>query len=240
MENSPNKKKPKISATQAVRHLIQLLAFVLMPGLFISAFGAVKDVSAALLGGTFSIDALSFQILLLLAVIPVTALLGRFFCGYFCSFGAMADLLWFISGRLFRKRRPIGPRADSVLKLLKYAVLAFIVVAIWTLGVSPGSLTSPWTIFGMYASFSGWPSASFLLSVGAALLLLIVIGSVLSNAFSAGISARWARSSPSSPCRGCFASASRAPPAAPAPSARKNARWESSFIKPTGSIRANV
>ena len=174
----------KLKKSQVIRHLIQLAAFLLTPGLFISAFGAVKDVYTAILGGTFSLGALSYQLLLLAAVVPVTVLLGRFFCGYFCSFGALGDAVWFVAGKIHKKRLDIGKRADRILKLLKYAVLAFLVVLIWTLGlVRFDSVDSPWTIFGMFASFSGWPSASFLLTSGAALLLLIIAGSALIERF---------------------------------------------------------
>jgi polyferredoxin/uncharacterized protein with FMN-binding domain len=179
------KSKAKVNWAQVIRHLIQLAAFILMPDLFISTFGAIKDVYTAMIGGTFSFSALSYQLLLLLAVIPVTALMGRFFCGYFCAFGALGDLLWFISGKV-RKKRPaaISESADRVLRLLKYGILGFIVLLIWTFGaVSFGSTFSPWTIFGMFASFSGWPSVSYLLTAGAGLLLLIMIGSLFVERF---------------------------------------------------------
>ena len=178
------KSKTKIHWTQVVRHLIQLAAFLLMPDLFISTFSAVKDVYTALIGGTFSFSALSYQLLLLLAVIPVTALMGRFFCGYFCAFGAMGDLLWFISGKIRKKPAVVSESADRVLRMLKFVILGFIVLVIWTFGaVSLGSTASPWTIFGMFATFSGWPSAAYLLTAGAVLLLMIMVGSLFVERF---------------------------------------------------------
>ncbi len=177
-------KKKKITFIKVLRRLIQLAAFILIPGLFITAFGALGDVYQALIQGSFSVTALSFQLLILLAVIPVTMLLGRFFCGYLCAFGSMGDLLWFIAGKIHRKRIRIGEKTDKILKSFKYILLIFIVVFVWTLGVvSFDPTANPWTIFGMYASISGWPAASYLISVGGALLLLIIVGSLFVERF---------------------------------------------------------
>lgn len=174
----------KNNIPQIVRRVIQIIAFILLPGLFISTFGAIKDIVVALIGGSFSIAALSSQLLLLVAIIPATMLFGRFFCGFFCSFGSMGDFLWFISRKLFKRKVSISQRADKALKAVKYVLLAAIVILTWILGlVSLDSTASPWTIFGMYFTIGGWPSAAYLLSVGAALLLLIMIGSVFVERF---------------------------------------------------------
>ena len=177
-------KKNKFTFIKVLRRLIQLAAFVLIPGLFITAFTAMKDVYQAIISGSFSAAALNYQLLILLAVIPVTILLGRFFCGYLCAFGSMADFLWFASGKLHIKHPRINENTDKLLKSFKYILLAFVVLFVWTLGsVSFDSTANPWTIFGMFAAFSGWPAASYLVTVGAALLLLIIIGSLFVERF---------------------------------------------------------
>lgn len=182
--NKRNKKKQKINKNQIIRRLIQIAAFLLMPGLFISTFSAIKDIYTALIGGTFAFSTLSYQILLLFAIIPVTVLMGRFFCGYICSFGAMGDLLWYLSQKIHKKKFSVSQRTDQRLKKLKYLVLGFIVILIWTFGiVSFRSTANPWNIFGMFASIGGWPSASYLFTIGAALLLLFMIGSLFIERF---------------------------------------------------------
>lgn len=80
------------SSTQIIRHVVQAIAFVLMPGLFISTFSAVGDVVSALVHGSFSLVSQAQSLLLLLGVLPITILWGRFFCGYLCSFGVMGAL----------------------------------------------------------------------------------------------------------------------------------------------------
>ncbi len=168
---------------QIFRRFVQLAAFLLFPGLFISTFAAVKDVYVALISGTFHVAALSQQLWLLLAVMPVTIIMGRFFCGFLCTFGTMGDFFWFLARKIHPKSLRVNETADRFLKLPKYVVLLFSVVVLWTLGVSLDSTMDPWTIFGMYASVTGWPSASYLLSIGAALLLLIIVGSMVIERF---------------------------------------------------------
>lgn len=176
-------KNRKIPATQLIRHVIQLAAFIFLPGLFIFTFSAIRDVYTALINGSFSFSAQAEPLLVLLAVFPITILWGRFFCGFLCSFGAMGDLLWAFSKKIFKKPLKVNSQVDNKLKLLKYLVLVLIVVFIWTLAVPVSSTMNPWTIFGMYASLSGWSSPNNLLTFGALLMLLIMIGSMLIERF---------------------------------------------------------
>ncbi len=177
-------KKKKLTFMNIMRRLIQLASFVLIPGLFISSFAALKDVYQVVLQGSFTLSAYGYQLLILIAVIPVTMLLGRFFCGYLCAFGSMGDFLWFIAGKIHKKRLNISEKTDRFLKSFKYVILVFLVVFVWTLGITIfDSTMSPWTIFGMYASFSGWPGATYLFTVGAALLLMIIVGSFFVERF---------------------------------------------------------
>jgi uncharacterized protein with FMN-binding domain/NAD-dependent dihydropyrimidine dehydrogenase PreA subunit len=174
----------KITAFKIMRRLIQLAAFIFLPGLFISVFSAIKDVFAAAVHSNFNFNALSYQLLILAAVIPVTVLAGRFFCGYLCAFGSMGDFLWFISRIIHKKNIKINEKADKALKLFKYLLLIFLIIFVWAFGIiSFKNTMSPWTIFGMYATVSGWPTAAYLLTIGAVLLLVIIIGSVFIERF---------------------------------------------------------
>lgn len=177
------KEKKRVPWLVIVRRAVQIVAFILMPGLFISAFSSVKTVYMAAVGGTFEFAALLPELITIVAVVGTTMLLGRFFCGFLCSFGAMGDFISFLS-RLVRKKPVAVPeKADRILKLLKYALLIWIVVFIWTLGVKIDNSLNPWNIFGMYTSLAGWTSLGGWLTVGALLLLLIMIGSFFIERF---------------------------------------------------------
>ena len=182
-ENTNTSGKSKIPPIAIARAAVQLVAFILVPGLFISVFSALGAIWKSILSSTFRFDEQAANILLLAVVFIVTAVWGRFFCGFICSFGAMQDLLW-LDGRHLPFRPVFSQKVDRVLKYLKYAVLLFIVIGVWTFGITGDTVWSPWTIFGMYASpWKGVPSQAMFLSVGGLLLLLTIIGSLLIERF---------------------------------------------------------
>ena len=169
----------KITALTLTRRIIQVLSFLLFPGLFISTFSAIKSIYVALIAGTFSASALAGQIVLAAAMLLITAVMGRFFCGFLCAFGTMGDFFWYLGTKLKLPRPRIGSKADRILKKLKYVILVMIVLFIWTFGATIlNGTNNPWTVFGMYASVKGWADLSALVSVGALLLLLIIVGSL--------------------------------------------------------------
>lgn len=182
-ENTNTSGKSKIPPIAIARAAVQLVAFILVPGQFISVFSALGAIWKSILSSTFRFDEQAANILLLAVVFIVTAVWGRFFCGFICSFGALQDLLW-LGGRNLPFRPVFSQKVDRVLKYLKYAVLLFVVIGVWTFGITGDTVWSPWTIFGMYASpWKGVPSQAMFLSVGGLLLLLTIIGSLLIERF---------------------------------------------------------
>ncbi len=177
-------KKIKRSPLALARRIVQAAAFILFPGLFISTFSAIKTIYTALIGGTFTWAANAGDLVLVLAMLFITVLTGRFFCGFLCSFGAMGDALWWLGGRLKLRRPRISPKLDHALKYVKFVLLGSIVLLVWTLGVSILSGTrNPWTVFGMFVTWKGWTDLTALLSLGALLLLFIMVGSLYIERF---------------------------------------------------------
>ena len=109
----------KTNKTQLLRHGVQLLSFLLFPGLFLTVFNALRDVVVALVSGTFAFSALSGSLITLAAVLGVTVLWGRFFCGYLCTFGALQELLSFAGRKILPGMRSVPERADKLLKYVK-------------------------------------------------------------------------------------------------------------------------
>ena len=109
-------KKNKYNITQIIRHIIQLISFIILPGLFILTWNAIKVLFIALINNTFTLDTMLVPILTLVAVIPITMLWGRFFCGYLCAFGSMQELLNYIAKKLKIKQININYKLDKYLK----------------------------------------------------------------------------------------------------------------------------
>lgn len=167
-----------------IKVVIQILSFALIPGLFEGEFAAVGNIVSCIYKGNISWESVKYSVWMLLATVPATVLVGRFFCGFFCSFGAVQDLLWLGSHRLralFPGKRNLK-KADRIFRFAKYAVLFYFIIFIWS-GVTAVKTVGPWQVFGQYVSFGHWPGLKPLLSVGGVLLLLIFIGSLFVQRF---------------------------------------------------------
>ena len=167
-----------------IKVVIQILSLALIPGLFEGEFAAVGNIVSCIYKGNISWESVKYSVWMLLATVPATVLVGRFFCGFFCSFGAVQDLLWLGSHRLralFPGKRNLK-KADRIFRFAKYAVLFYFIIFIWS-GVTAVKTAGPWQVFGQYVSFGHWPGLKPLLSVGGVLLLLIFIGSLFVQRF---------------------------------------------------------
>ena len=174
--------KKKINLTQLLRHLVQLVAFLLFPGLFLSTFNALRDIVQALIAGSFAFSAFTSQIVQLIVIFSVTILFGRFFCGYLCAFGAVQDLMALFS-RKFRKKHPLPEAVDRSLKYIKYAVLLLSILLIWILQLPVDTSLSPWGVFGMLTSWNFSVMSAAIPTIGFVLLVLILTGSVFVERF---------------------------------------------------------
>lgn len=167
-----------------IKVVIQILSLALIPGLFEEEFAAVGNIVSCIYKGNISWESVKYSVWMLVATVPATVLVGRFFCGFFCSFGAVQDLLWLGSHRLralFPRKRNLK-KADRIFRFAKYAVFFYFIIFIWS-GVTAVKTAGPWQVFGQYVSFGHWPGLKPLLSVGGILLLVIFIGSLFVQRF---------------------------------------------------------
>ena len=172
----------KISPVQIVRTVIQLIAFITVPALFITIFSSTGELITSIAEGSFTLSDNFGKLILIAGTFIITLVWGRFFCGFICSFGAMQDLFNAI-GKLIPFKINIPEKADKYLKLLKYAVLAFALAGLCGFSFTEDPLWNPWTVFGIYSSVSGWSSIKYFLTLGGALLLLIIAGSLFIERF---------------------------------------------------------
>ena len=165
----------RMNKTQLLRHGVQFLSFLLFPGLFLTVFNALRDVVTALFSGTFAFSALSGSLVTLVIVFAVTALWGRFFCGYLCTFGALQELMALAGKKLLPGMKRMPEKADRLLKYVKYGVLLAVVLLIWALQLPVDSSFSPWGVFGALLSGNVTLLSASIPTLGFGLLLAILI-----------------------------------------------------------------
>lgn len=170
----------KINKIQIFRHLVQIILFFLLPGLYIMAFSEIKSVYQMILKGNFNFVQAFPGLFQLVTILFMTILLGRFFCGWACAFGAYNDLIHEISKNVFKIKFKVNEELDFVLKYLKYLILLIIMVFAWTLKSSILGSFSPWEAFAQITDISLVLSD---FTVGLLLLLLITIGAMFVERF---------------------------------------------------------
>jgi NosR/NirI family nitrous oxide reductase transcriptional regulator len=173
-ENSMNNKM-----IQTVRRIAQVLSFLFCAGIFSQAFSGVGQIyQQIIIKHNFSLA--EIQLFLPLAIVIVLdVLFGRFFCGWFCAFGAFNDFLFAVSKKLFpQKRFRVNQKLDSYLKYLKYVALAAIVVFGWTFNLIATDTFDPWIAFARLGNIFGNGFSMGLLVLG-----LIGVGAMLIERF---------------------------------------------------------
>jgi uncharacterized protein with FMN-binding domain len=150
--------------------------FILIPGLYISAFSAVKQLYLSIYNWKFSWTAMLPEILILLAVIPITMIAGRFFCGWMCAFGALSDAIYSLSKLVIKKRKPVREDIDRLLKSVKYILLFLLIIVVWSFGIKTFQSANPWDAFGMLFTVGKVPNLSYVLkNLAPAFVILLAI-----------------------------------------------------------------
>ncbi|WP_160685743.1 FMN-binding protein [Clostridium sp. C2-6-12] len=170
----------KINKSQILRHIIQIILFFTLPGLYAMTFSELKTVYQMIIQGNFKFLEAIPSLIEFITVMLLTAVMGRWFCGWLCAFGAYNDLVYFISKKVFKTRFRVNEKVDSILKYAKYVVLVFIAIISWTMGSSILESTSPWDAFGQITDISTIFSS---LLIGLTLLVLITIGAAFIERF---------------------------------------------------------
>ena len=121
----------------------------------------------AWIGGMANLQKLFSGTMTLFFFTLVFALLfGRAFCGQICPFGALQEFV----GKISKIKLKAPQKADRVLRLLKYAILAFITVMAWitaTIWISP---YDPWAAFAHI-----WMGKGLFNEMGIGFVILITV-----------------------------------------------------------------
>lgn len=170
----------KINKMQITRVSVQVISLIFIPGLFTLAFSQLGQIYSMIIKGNFNLIQSWPKLVTIFTTIPVTMILGRFFCGWFCAFGAFNDFIYIISKKLFKIKFIVNERVDYILKYLKYVILAFIVCIIWTNGSNFFDNFSPWNAFAQITQF---PQAVLQYPIGFIILALIAVGAFFIERF---------------------------------------------------------
>jgi len=170
----------KIKKIQVFRHIVQIILFLLIPGLYVLTFSELKTVYGMIIDGNFSFIQAFPSLIEFTTVMIFTALMGRFFCGWLCAFGAYNDWIYLISSKIFRMKFKVNETVDSILKYLKYIVLLVLLIVTVNMGSTVLAGTSPWDVFAQITDLSNIITS---LLIGFILLVLITIGAFFIERF---------------------------------------------------------
>ncbi len=176
----------KIPLLQSVRIVLQILFFILLPGIFINTFSGIKEIYVGIINQSFDFRSSWPQVIEVIAVLPATVILGRFFCGWMCAFGTLGDIIYQLSEKVIKIKYKISQRTDRIFKNIKFVFLGLIVIFFWSLGINGFSKANPWDVFGMLADFGKLPDFSYAITnyfVGLVLLISIILGSMFIERF---------------------------------------------------------
>ena len=165
-----------------LRATIQLLYFLFLPSAYTAAFAGVKYIFTQL-GAGEKIGLTSF-VSVLIVLCLYTIVFGRFFCGFACAFGSFGDAVhaiyvW-VCKKMKKKTVKLPEKVTEKLTMMKYVVLAVIVILCFKGVYSQTQGYSPWDVFSMLHAFN-FKLGGYLL--GVVLLVLIMIGMAVQERF---------------------------------------------------------
>jgi len=97
-------------------------------------FGGIETLFKYLAGGEYIKKIEPGNIVMLGGIVALGVVLSRFFCGWFCAFGALQGVFGWLGKKLFRRRFVVPQKLDAVLRWIKYPILVAIVWLTWSTG----------------------------------------------------------------------------------------------------------
>ncbi len=138
-------------------------------------FGGIETLFKYLAGGEYIKKIEPGNIVMLGGIVALGVVLSRFFCGWFCAFGALQGVFGWLGRKLFRRRFVVPQKLDAALRWLKYPVLVAIVWLTWSTGTLIIRPYDPLAAFGHLSAGLSAVWAEF--AVG---LILLVVSLALS------------------------------------------------------------
>lgn len=140
-------------------------------------FGGLETLMKYVAGGELIKKIEPGTVVLFGGIIVLGIILSRFFCGWICAFGALQGVFGWLGKKIFGRHFTLPKKLDSVLRWLKYVVLAGIIHGTWKTSELIIRPYDPLAAFGHLSAGLGAVWAEF--SVGFVILVLILVLSML-------------------------------------------------------------
>jgi len=140
-------------------------------------FGGMESLWGLFKQGEFTCALSTINLTMLIAILVLTLLAKKAFCGWVCPIGLMGELLGKLGRKIFRKQRTVGDGMNTWLKLLRYTALVLSLYFTYSAGELILRGYDPF-----YAIFSGFGHGT-LGVVSYIVLGLIVIGGIIISMF---------------------------------------------------------
>ncbi|MCY6483047.1 4Fe-4S binding protein [Clostridium aestuarii] len=137
-------------------------------------FGGMETLYSLITTGDYIKKVEPSSLILLIAIIVLTILIGRAFCGYLCPLGTIQSIINKIAKKLNIKQIKVNENLDKILRYAKYAVLLLVLYTTYKAGELIIKPYDPWATF-MHLGNGSEIFEEFL--IGFVLLITIVISS---------------------------------------------------------------
>ncbi|MCY6370178.1 4Fe-4S binding protein [Clostridium ganghwense] len=138
-------------------------------------FGGLETLPTLFKDGTYMNRVTPSAFILLIAVVILTFVLGRAFCGYICPLGTIQSLITKLGKRLNIKQIKINKSVDKILRYAKYVVLFVVLFTTYKAGELVIRTYDPWAAF-MHLSAGTEIFEEFL--IGLIILIALLISSL--------------------------------------------------------------
>ena len=181
----------KVSVIQLVRRItlgVMLVGLIILMTLHqkmqgipsidaLDPFGGLETLLKYIAGGEFIKKIEPGTLVMFGGIVALGVVLSRFFCGWFCAFGALQGVFGWIGKKIFGRRFTVSVKLDAVLRWFKYPVLAAILYFTWKTGEL---VIRPYDPLAAFGHLSAGPEAVWAeFSIGFILLVITLLLSML-------------------------------------------------------------
>lgn len=156
-----------------IRIILAVLFFLSVTALFVDSTGTVQEWLGWTAKMQFLPALLAMNVVVVVALVVLTLLVGRIYCSVVCPLGVMQDVISWLSGRRKKKKSRFGFSGEK--KWLRYGVLLAFLAALLA-GIGPiVALLAPYSSYGRMVSSMVSPALSPVAIVAAVSFVVVAV-----------------------------------------------------------------